>query len=291
MYKAAAPRVAGTQTVYSWTRENPSTYLFDMGLWTACKESREIILTHFNMRYWNEKKREFQQRIRNYCYLGHENGPFIANIHHDGEELYLMVNPQRDLFCLDPRNSCFTTDSDYFLCDLPFSNIWRGYKPLKHIAVEFDPSWNVDLPQDRDENWDPRPTAPPRISFDDLLEERTPRGFIAQAVQNCATKTFFKDDHSFFWLIDRGIRPTSLSWNSKFVPHEFFGDNHKYIETKLGGCDTVEEYYQTAHHFIDQFKLIASEDLDRISLGLGTDGSDDDFSFEVEDCLGVLACR
>lgn len=31
----------------SWTKSNPSAYLIDSGLWTACKESREVMKKHF----------------------------------------------------------------------------------------------------------------------------------------------------------------------------------------------------------------------------------------------------
>ena len=90
-YKAAAPRAACTQTVYSWTQGNPSSYLWDTGLWTACKESREIIMAHLNMRYWNKMRREFQQRYYWNFYPDrkeHKNKPVIVI----DEELHLMIN-------------------------------------------------------------------------------------------------------------------------------------------------------------------------------------------------------
>ena len=59
---AAAPRRAGTQKSFSWTQGNPSSYLWDKGLWTACKESRKVIITRFNILHWNEIARDFRQR-------------------------------------------------------------------------------------------------------------------------------------------------------------------------------------------------------------------------------------
>ncbi|RSL84896.1 hypothetical protein BHE90_000358 [Fusarium euwallaceae] len=43
---APAPRArpaASTTPEPSWTTNNPSSYLIDGGLWTACKESRAVI--------------------------------------------------------------------------------------------------------------------------------------------------------------------------------------------------------------------------------------------------------
>jgi len=37
----AASRCSNGKADRSWTTSNPSTYLIDSGLWTACKESRE----------------------------------------------------------------------------------------------------------------------------------------------------------------------------------------------------------------------------------------------------------
>jgi hypothetical protein len=226
--------------------------------------------------------------------------------HYNGEELYLMINPQRDLFCLELRNFDFAVDWETLLCHLPFSCMFKGFRPLGHIAVEFDPAWNIGLPRDFDENWnykdlhedwnheDWNPKTNLTISFNDLLEERSPRGFLARGIRECAVNAFHEDEHPFFWLIDRRIRRTKLSRrDAGFLPREFSDVNHNYIETTLGDTedDTVEEYYQTAHHFVRQFELMAGGDLDNISLHLHYYGDDKDgFSFEVKDCLGVLAC-
>jgi len=291
-YKVAAPRVAGTQTVCSWTQGNPSSYLLDAGLWTACKESRKIIMKHFNMQHWNKVRREFEQ-----CgcvwkfYYEHKDKPAIVITHHNGEDLHLMVNPERDLFCLDPQILDFTIEWDTLLCGLPFSCIYTGYGPLSHIAVEFDPSWNVGLPRDCDENWDWNPT--PGVCFDDLLEEGTPRGFIARAAEACAIRAFYKDEYPFFWLIDRGIRrETPSRRNPNFPLVEFSDGNHKYIETtsKDMTYDTYEEYCQTAEYFLYQLGFMGDGHLTYIYHWRGWDtGDTDGFCFEVQDCLGVLA--
>jgi hypothetical protein len=255
-------------------------------------------MAHFNMQHWNKMRQEFHRR---YCLWNfypdgkeHKDKPAMAIAHHNGEELHLMDNLQLDLFCLDPRDFGFTINWDTLFCDLPFSCMYRGYGPLKHVAVEFDPSWNVGLRRDIDENWDPKTS--PRIGFDDLLEEGTPRGFIARAVRDCAISAFFEEEHSFFWLIDRGMRRKTPSQRKpKFPPDEFYDCNHNYIETMLEDIeyDTFEEYFQTADHFVYQLGVMADGELSNIAYSLGWGSTDraEEFSFVVQECLGVLACR
>ncbi len=107
-HKAAAPRVAGMQKLHSRMQGNPSYYLWDAGLWTTCTESREIMLAHFRIRHWSEMIQGHRWEI---CFwhshpvgAQHDNEPAMAIAPYNNKELHLMVNPHRDLFCLDPQD-------------------------------------------------------------------------------------------------------------------------------------------------------------------------------------------
>ncbi|KAK1240093.1 hypothetical protein MKX08_007535 [Trichoderma sp. CBMAI-0020] len=45
-YYLAAPKFG---TSHSWTNNNPSSYLWDFGMWSACAESRAVIEGYYKM--------------------------------------------------------------------------------------------------------------------------------------------------------------------------------------------------------------------------------------------------
>lgn len=51
-YYLAAPKFG---TSHSWTNNNPSSYLWDFGMWSACAEPRAIIKGYYKMEYWAAK--------------------------------------------------------------------------------------------------------------------------------------------------------------------------------------------------------------------------------------------
>lgn len=55
-HTATAPRIPGAREC-SWTEGNASAYLWDAGLWTACRESREVIVWHFRVHHWDHVRR------------------------------------------------------------------------------------------------------------------------------------------------------------------------------------------------------------------------------------------
>jgi hypothetical protein len=88
-------------------------------------------------------------------------------------------------------------------------------------------------------------------------------------------------------------RKTPSQCNPKFLPDEFSDYNHKYIETTLEDMDydTFEEYFQIAVHFVHQLGVLADGELSNIYyLGWGSTDRAEEFSFVVQQCLGVLAC-
>lgn len=61
-YCLAAPKFGSS---HSWTSNNSSAYLWDFGMWSACRESREITEKHYKIEYWTAKLR--QGRLLNHA--------------------------------------------------------------------------------------------------------------------------------------------------------------------------------------------------------------------------------
>ncbi|KAK3291174.1 uncharacterized protein B0H64DRAFT_409989 [Chaetomium fimeti] len=133
----------------SWTLNNPSTYLIDSGLWTACKESMLII------------EREFQAPAR----LQHEWSPsevksFRAKrgrftlpetttykIFDHSSLRYFTIFPLQDLLILKPPEVSYfdmgITD-DIFPSLVSHDNYKKigRYVHSRNAALEYDPAWD-----------------------------------------------------------------------------------------------------------------------------------------------------
>ncbi|RDA93833.1 hypothetical protein CP533_6401 [Ophiocordyceps camponoti-saundersi (nom. inval.)] len=300
---AAAPGDASHES--AWTRGNSSASLWDAGMWTACVESRQVMTRHFRLRYWQDAGRSLL-RAGGYwspAAVAEElqDMTSMAVARNDGskEDRCFVVQPHRDLFWLEPQDWKSTVDWPTLFADLPFTSALGGYGHLSHIAVEFDPSWNVDLPKD----------------LATLLRECTPRGFVARALAECATNRLY----CFIWLIDRRLRrlarasssststitttTTSTTTTSTTTtttttttvtdeddegPMTFYDCDHVYVETESGDLDerqygSKSEFGKTAVYFTQQLGIIGNGDYTLM-------GDDvDSFDFGVDDYLGVLA--
>ncbi|KJZ69724.1 hypothetical protein HIM_10893 [Hirsutella minnesotensis 3608] len=277
-YQTASPMSSSSGRDFSWTEGSDSIYLWDAGLWTACKESRQIVMSYFRVEHWNNTRRSLSHSKRYWtsAALAEEFEAITAIIvaRHDGEEWHLMVQPHKDLFCLEPSDWRTVDDWQAHFCDLTLSPFRKGYGHIGHVAVEFDQSWNRDIPND----------------LCDILKEWTPRGFIARVMAECAENRL----HSFFWLIDRHASwSTPGSHHVSFPkPMVFYDCKHKYIETNQGdlegGKDDETQFERTAVYFVQQLGSVANKDYTRMGgqNGLPIDGHD----FRVDECLGVLTC-
>ncbi|KAM4058891.1 hypothetical protein HRG_008227 [Hirsutella rhossiliensis] len=315
-HAAAAPRVpgAGDDHGYSWTEGNDSAYLWDAGLWTACREAREVMMWHFRVQYWDDARRTLVRSPGHWTPAAvaeeFEDITAMATARHGGREWHLMMQPHKDLFWLEPRDWKATVEWQTLFLDLPFASFRRGYGHLSHIAVEHDPSWNVDLPKD----------------LGALLQESTPRGFIARAMAECATNKLY----CFIWLVDRAlVRADPADAVSEDMEHgshaeeqeeeeaaeeesgnegeedaeeadqepssdlmTFYDCNRVYMDTDRSDLvpdkyDSDAEYEKTALHFVQLLGTIGNADY---SLMGDEDGTAEDFDFRVDEYLGVLAC-
>ncbi|KAH8738169.1 hypothetical protein BGZ61DRAFT_281511, partial [Ilyonectria robusta] len=130
-------------TTASWTVNNPSTYLIDGGLWTACKESRLIMERHFCTQEWNAIRNHSFQSFRDA--QRQESVPAMGCFNEkDAGDHYFTVFPNQDLFFLQPYN-LNTLDWGRVSHDISIASMWNGFGGLKHVALEFNPSWALEL--------------------------------------------------------------------------------------------------------------------------------------------------
>lgn len=193
---------------------NNSAYLIDGGLWTACKESREVILKHTNYEDWIEIQHEAMDEgepFRSYCRQeswpdGEEiPHPATMDLERAGQEWHMLVYPEHDIFCIRATRwkSTYKAQRKYVM-SMSFA---RGkplkYKPDRHkcdhtsfewlnsiwihnIAFEFDQSWMDDLPRD---------------FFCLVREENSARG--------CWARYFIQSldsNHLNLWIIDKNAQ-------------------------------------------------------------------------------------
>ncbi|KAI0156419.1 hypothetical protein GGR57DRAFT_81718 [Xylariaceae sp. FL1272] len=136
----AAPRCQSTGEL-SWTKNNFSAYMIDHGLWTACHESRAVMIKHHK----NRQRAQFKFL----CNDGTVDlppslpttltGMFIEN----GKERCFSFNPTDDLLCFhlqkyEWRYRVRQTLGDGWL-SIPFLHHEYGFS-ARHIAHEFS-SW------------------------------------------------------------------------------------------------------------------------------------------------------
>ncbi|KAK3941753.1 hypothetical protein QBC46DRAFT_381908 [Diplogelasinospora grovesii] len=135
----------------SGTNRNPSTYLIDGGLWTACRESRLVIERAFESRKW-DAVRDWQIKRRhrpsfvwdelttparptNYD-IYEENMPATGYFTADNStKRFFTVFPHRDLIYLQPHNA-ETIDWCQISWSIPFTDY--GSRGARHIALDFD---------------------------------------------------------------------------------------------------------------------------------------------------------
>ncbi|KAK4164697.1 hypothetical protein QBC43DRAFT_352792, partial [Cladorrhinum sp. PSN259] len=115
----------------SWTINNPSTYLIDSGLWTACKQSLLVIEKEFQ----DPARREKVWSASELQSFGKQRARFdppeatTYEVSDNSRRRYLTVFPGQDLFILQARD---ITAVDWNLA-------WHNF-PKRHMAVEYNPA-------------------------------------------------------------------------------------------------------------------------------------------------------
>ncbi|KAF6825028.1 hypothetical protein CMUS01_09983 [Colletotrichum musicola] len=212
----AAP---GFPTELSWVKDNPSTYLVDAGLWTACRESRAVMETRFRTAYWRKKrqrrrKRKSGRRPSTISMYRHEDGPGLACFRQGNEDWTCAVFPHRDLFCFRGVPAA-SVDVHYDLgWHSPFGSRWLGFGGLRRVAFEFDETWTFDHGKDR---------------IKDLVGLDDPRGVFLETLDQIVESEGTSGMRLF--LIDYGLRlkPGASAWQT-FHGEGFHGEGCRLID-------------------------------------------------------------
>ncbi|KAF5626894.1 uncharacterized protein FTJAE_9400 [Fusarium tjaetaba] len=241
-------------------RANRSTYMWDAGLWKACKESREVISTHFQMNIWRGTQGKDIDALKVDECLSKACQPYPSQLYteestsEDDEELYkkrpgdqdsvlepepflptcllshnqkhaepFMVMPTRDLFCIQNPGKHLLP---LVLNDACLQVSCPGGKTivLRHsfnLALEFDTTWFDNFPG----------------SWAELIKEKSPRGVFANWVQSC---NWSKGNAPCIYLLNKAAR-----WGPVLVRHE---EEHGRYQTEY----RVDEFDNGSYREIEQ---------------------------------------
>jgi hypothetical protein len=143
--------------------DNRSAYMWDDGLWGACKLSREVI---------TDKIYSKRLQLPNYRQR-HLGSPAILTSRNADEGQGYMVFPERDMFCI--RTTDWKSLPQHFKgckTSLPiFNPLSTSIVPVSKLAIEFDSSWIVDLP----------------TTLEDLKAENSARALVATWIEGVAS--------------------------------------------------------------------------------------------------------
>ncbi|KAH7009965.1 hypothetical protein EDB80DRAFT_868489 [Ilyonectria destructans] len=212
----AAPRSdKSDMRTISWTASNPSIYLTDSGMWTACKESRDIMEKRFDTLTWRANR----PKVADYCWNFQDprhdtpaTGIFTSN----GETQCFTVHPKRDLFCLQPYN--FNTVGWSSLIVSPLFSFCHGFQ-IKHVAIEFDPKHDYDAP--------PFPTAPQPM----LQECYFIHDDFSKHVTDCFEEAVVSVPCDIrIWLIDPRLKRRPGVPLEEDRRHIFYNSSGRYVE-------------------------------------------------------------
>ncbi|KAI8654127.1 2EXR domain-containing protein [Fusarium sp. Ph1] len=205
-------------------RANPdhrSACLWHAGLWAACKESRAVIMEHYQLREWNDLLKIGQQerRVPEYYYADRVGGreavpPAMITVREGHDESYLTVYPTRDIFCItsDSCESVFWSgERRNIIHSLPFANSASRTLGAQNFAIEFDPSWNRFLPG----------------NIYTLKEEKSARGYLARMLEDLADCSFWTK----LWLIDKNVRWSATS--DREVGPVFYDYDCEYVQIEV----------------------------------------------------------
>jgi hypothetical protein len=139
----------GVPSTDSWQHQDDSTYLIDSGLWTACKESRDLMLKQVKHPNFPRSSSEYYdlttaklERTATARILRPKKTTATTmtgkttNSQDDHEPSYITMYPDTDLFVLQKG------ETEYFLLNdinaaIPFASYDRGFSPLWNVAVEY----------------------------------------------------------------------------------------------------------------------------------------------------------
>ncbi|KKP00246.1 hypothetical protein THAR02_07659 [Trichoderma harzianum] len=213
-YHLAAPKLRFSKESRSWTKNNPSAYLWDFGMWSACKESRQVIKAHYETRGW------IIQRIGYYPNTTRSTVPFSLQSH--DEKWHFVLRPKRDLVCIQ----AFDLSTTYYWVDIHRAHVCLGrhgprFFDFSNVAVAYDPRWN-----DIRENMKAH-------SFQRLYEEPSARGFFIRTITTIDEDSRFHRRYpkdKFFWLIDYNMKRVLYPNKKNKTRKTFYSNDQVFTE-------------------------------------------------------------
>ncbi|KAF5721636.1 hypothetical protein FMUND_3519 [Fusarium mundagurra] len=123
------------ETTASWTKNNPSTYLIDSGLWNACRQS------HRAMRDILGPTKPIAIRMKVGC--GRSKVEVDAPESDSSQQRSIIVSPSQDLFILQPDDPDMF--SRFLFEDVIPNNTAPGLLQVAHVGWQYHPSWASSL--------------------------------------------------------------------------------------------------------------------------------------------------
>ncbi|KAL7941160.1 hypothetical protein V8C42DRAFT_348868 [Trichoderma barbatum] len=224
-----------------WLVGNPSAYIKDAGLWTACWESRCNMLRQYHRLGKHMNNHSWPSDIFLSC-----------RFTWDREEYHFKVSPSQDLFCIQPLN----TEAPW--CVMPFYTLPGNSCPKRfmNLAIEYDIEWlNTS-------------------ELDGIVPywEDSPRGCFIRTLRAVAEGKMHAGFQ--FWVIDRNIQKRDKPLDiarlfpgledddekkyEKPEPLVFQGYGRRYVEVRdMSECKWDSLRRNTVFHFLHWLQITA----------------------------------
>ncbi|KAI1329162.1 hypothetical protein F5Y16DRAFT_397629 [Xylariaceae sp. FL0255] len=187
--------------VQSWRNHNLSAYMIDQGLWTACHESRMVMLKHHSRRIQPDFKEKEIASYRNWEELWTTPLPttMTAGFSEGGSQQCFSFDPTNDLICIQPVGwmPMYHSSSQEMADSIPFLLPMEGFD-ARNVALEYRAAWT----------WGEREILKWQLKIDD-------DSFYMLKSMNQTVNDYFS--HPKLWFIDYRLR---LRQNSKENPFE-----------------------------------------------------------------------
>ncbi|KAF9766715.1 hypothetical protein IL306_000839 [Fusarium sp. DS 682] len=244
---------------------NKSAYLWDSGLWLACKESRHVITNHLDLSEWI--------KLRGQPYdinqLGWYDKSFPSTVVpcRKNEKWRPVVIPARDIFCIDTFKLKALSRS---LCGMKLLAPFLGTKKFTileqwNIAFKFDIRWNNAFP----------------YSMNRLKRENSPRGLLANWVD------IFRDDIPApnLWIIDDNARWVARPGQEFETVYRDCDGNYVEVDWVTTRSGTTSGEVAAVYDFMISFRAVCDGMYDLMGIGLSP------VPFELWDHIRLLVRR
>ncbi|KAK4182904.1 hypothetical protein QBC35DRAFT_509100 [Podospora australis] len=246
----AAPR--SSSGISSWRDGNPSAYMVDAGLWTACHESRYEMERTYKQSEWRSSQNVYDSPCTSIIRAG---GPT------DKEEMHITVRPTTDLFILRPFRG-ETIDWANLGSKIPFfRRLIEANFEAEHIALEYDPSWMEGAPEPREEEETSEGSEETTTTGSDFLQRS--KGMFNCAARACSDQVPWAME---MWFVDKSFSRSDLSDKAKQDGfkwrQQFRGNGCTYVE--MYSSDVKTKYEGSIWDFVDELETGLEEHFDKV---------------------------